>query len=403
MTVFRPTDAAEVREAVAWAMAGKQSLDISGGGSKRNLGRPASAAHSLDVGALSGVIDYDPAELVLTAKAATPMAQIQALLDAQRQTLAFEPPDWRALWGSNAEPTLGGIVACNMAGPRRVKAGSARDHFLGFSAVNGFGEAWKAGGRVVKNVTGYDMCKLQAGAFGTLSVLLELTLRVTPRPETSCTLVLRGLDDQAAIEALASALNAPHEVTAAAHLPAAAAGRSSIAGVAGSATIVRLEGHSPSVDYRAGALAATFSPAIRLDAALSARLWSEIGSVQPLLASRDAPLWRICCAPSAAPAVLAQIQSRLVATEAFYDWGGGLLWLSLDAAQVSVDCGAATIRAAFAATGGHATLIRAPDAVRAATPVFEPRYGGLEALSRRVKTGFDPQGVLNPGRMQEGV
>ena len=178
------------------------------------------------------------------------------------------------------------MIACNLAGSRRVRAGSARDYILGFSAVNGFGDVWKAGGKVVKNVTGYDMCKLQAGAYGTLSALTELTLKVMPKPETACTIVLHGLADEIAIPVLAQALNSPFEVSGAAHLPSSAARRSKIGAVAaglGAATALRLEGPRPSVAYRAEALEALVGRGARLDDAETEAFWSEVGAVQPLL------------------------------------------------------------------------------------------------------------------------
>ena len=250
MTVFQPSDAAEAAEVDAWAAAESQPLEIVGGGSKRGLGRPPRAEHRLDVSRLAGIVDYEPAELILTARAATPMAEIEAQLETRRQMLAFEPPDWRGLLGGGGEPTLGGVLACNLAGPRRVRAGAARDYFLGFSAINGWGEVWKAGGKVVKNVTGYDMCKLQAGAYGTLSVLAEVTLKVMPKPETACTILLQSMADEVAIPELSQALNTPYEVSAAAHLPAQVARRSGVAAVAeglGAVTALRLEGPAPSV------------------------------------------------------------------------------------------------------------------------------------------------------------
>ena len=406
MTVFQPNDAADVAELVAWAVGGPTPLEIVAGGSKRGLGRPPEAEHRLDLRALRGVVDYDPCELVLTARAATPLAEIEALLSEHDQMLAFEPPDWRGLLRADGDPTLAGTMACNLAGPRRVRAGAARDHFLGFSAVNGWGDAWKAGGKVVKNVTGYDLCKLQAGAYGTLSVLTELTLRVLPRPETSCSVVLRGLADDAAIAALSDGLNSQHEVSAAAHLPAAAASRSRVAEIASSgdaATVLRLEGPAPSVAYRAAALQAASARSSSLAAAESAAFWTEIGAVQPLLARDDTVVWRICTVASAAPALLRRIVGGQAGAEAFYDWGGGLLWVSLDARQAGADCGAGLVRGALAEAGGHATLIRAAAAARSGVAVFEPAPAALAALTRRVKASFDPRGILNPGRMQEGV
>ena len=406
MTMFQPNEASDVERIVAWAAGEGQSLEIVAGGSKRGLGRPAHTDHVLDVSGLRGIVDYDPPELVLTARTGTTMAEIDVQLDAQRQMLAFEPPDWSALLSTSAGPTLGGVIACNLAGPRRVRAGAVRDHFLGFAAVNGWGDAWKSGGRVVKNVTGYDMCKLQAGACGTLSVLTEVSMRVLPRPETSCSVLVTGLADDAAIRLLATALNSANEVSAAAHLPASAAARSKVAEVAGAGgavTVLRLEGPRPSVAYRADTLEALLGKATRLSAAESEALWREIGAVQPFLGRDDSIVWRVCPTPSAAPALLRRVTGRLGSTEAFYDWGGGLLWLSLLATEAGPDGGAAVVRAAVAEAGGHATLIRAPLAVRAAVPVFEPGAGALDALTRRVKASFDPKGILNPGRMQDGI
>jgi glycolate oxidase FAD binding subunit len=405
MTVFQPSDARETQQVIAWAAAEGQALDISAGGTKRGLGRPPQAAHAIDLSQLTGIMDYDHAELVLTARAATPMADITRELTAHHQMLAFEPPDWRGLLGSGGEPTLGGTLACNLSGPRRVRAGAARDHLLGFLAINGRAEAWKAGGRVVKNVTGYDMCKLQAGAFGTLSVLTELSVRVVPKPETSCGLLLHGLSDAAGVAAMAQALNSQHEVSAAAHLPERIARRSGlgeVSGACGSVTALRLEGHGPSVDFRRTALAALFDRVSFLDHAATESVWTEIASVSALLKPAGRSVWRICTAPSSAPAVLDSISARLPSAEAFYDWGGGLLWISLDTDEAGPDAGAATLRAATRTTGGHATLIVAAETTRATAEVFEPEQTALAALTRRVKDGFDPRHILNPGRLRQG-
>ena len=395
MTLFQPADAAEAQELVAWAASEGQALEIVAGGSKRGLGRPVQAEHRLDLSRIAGIVDYDPPELVLTALASTPMAGIATQLGARQQMLAFEPPDWRGLLGGGGEPTLGGVIACNIAGPRRVRAGAARDHFLGFEALNGWGDAWKAGGRVVKNVTGYDLCKLQAGAYGTLSVLTQLSVRVMPRPETSCSLLLHGLADDAAIAALAQGLNTPHEVSAAAHLPERVAQR---AGLMAASTLLRLEGPAPSVAFRSQALQALFAQGNVLEAAASERIWTEIGAVSALLPPDGRCIWRLCPTPSEAPAILQAICAGHAQAEAFYDWGGGLLWVSLDATVPNG--GAALVRGAMRGAG-HATLVVATEAVRAAVPVFEPEPKPLVALSERVRASFDPKRIFNPGRLKE--
>ena len=407
MAVLYATDALQVSEAVASAAAAHETLEIVGGGSKRGLGRPAQGAHTLDLSGLGGVSDYDPTELVLTARPATTMAEIDAMLAGQRQVLGFEPPDWSAVLGAGGSATLGGVIACNQAGPRRIRAGAARDHFLGFAAVNGRGDAWKAGGRVVKNVTGYDLCKLQAGAYGTLSVFTEITVRVLPQPETAATVLLAGLDDVAAVRAMATALNAPLEVSAAAHLPRAAAARSTdgdVAGLGRAVTAFRLEGPLPSVSFRATTLETLLGgDALRLAKAATGVLWREVGDVTAFAANRETALWRVCPTPSSAASVAEAVRARLGGEiEALYDWGGALLWLAIPPELAGPDGGAAAVREAVAREGGHATLLRASDAVRSAVAVFQPEHGALAALSRRVKTSFDPLGILNPGRMQPG-
>ena len=405
MSILQPSDANQTAEAIAWVAAEGDTLEIVAGATKRALGRPTKTDHVLDVSRLAGIIDYEAAELVLTARPGTSLASIHAELAKKRQMLAFEPPDWRALFGAQGEQTLGGVIACNLAGPRRVRAGSARDYVLGFSAVNGFGEIWKAGGKVVKNVTGYDMCKLQAGAYGTLSALTEITIKIMPKPETACTVVLHGLADDLAISTLANALNSPFEVSGAAHLPASAARRSKVSVVAaglGAATLMRLEGPRPSVVYRTTALESLVGRGARLNEAETEAFWSETGAVQPFLAQGSRIVWRLCPTPSQAASVAHSILSALQSAEFYFDWGGGLIWLSLDTEEAGPDAGAGIVRPVVKTAGGHATLVVAPEAVRASVPVFEPLSAGLAQLTARVKSGFDPRGVLNPGRMQEG-
>ncbi len=405
MSLLQPSDAAQIAEMVSWVASEGNSLEITAGRTKRALGRPMKTDHVLDVSGLAGIVDYEAAELVLTARPGEPLASINAELTKNRQMLSFEPPDWRALLGSEGEQTLGGVIACNLAGPRRVRAGSARDYILGFAAVNGFGEIWKSGGKVVKNVTGYDMSKLQAGAYGTLSALTELSLKVMPKPETACTIVLHGLADEIAIQTLALALNSPFEVSGAAHLPASAARRSKVSAVAsglGAATALRLEGPRPSVAYRTNALEGLTGRGLRLNEMETDALWSEVGAVQPLLGQGSRIVWRLCPTPSRAPSVTHALLAALSSAEFYFDWGGGLIWLSLDAEEAGPDAAAGIVRPAMQSSGGHATLVVAPESVRASVPVFEPLSAGLAQLTARVKNGFDPRGVLNPGRMREG-
>ena len=378
MSVLEPSDAKQIAEMISWVVAEGDTLEIVAGGTKRALGRPMKTDHVLDVSRLAGIVEYEAAELVLTAQPGEPLASINAELAKKRQMLAFEPPDWRALLGAEGEPTLGGVIACNLAGSRRVRAGSARDYILGFSAVNGFGEIWKAGGKVVKNVTGYDMCKLQAGAYGTLSALTELTVKVMPKPETACTIVLHGLADDVAIPTLANALNSPFEVSGAAHLPASAARRSKVSVVAaglGAATAMRLEGPRPSVVYRTTALESLVGRGARLNEAETEAFWSEVGAVQPFLAQGSRIVWRLCPTPSQAPSVAHSILSALQSAEFYFDWGGGLIWLSLDAEEAGPDAGAGIVRPVVKSAGGHATLVVAPEAVRAVG-------AGIRALER---------------------
>jgi glycolate oxidase FAD binding subunit len=405
VSVLEPSDAKQIAEMISWVVAEGDTLEIVAGGTKRALGRPMKTDHVLDLSQLNEIVQYEPAELVLTAHPGASLASINAELAEKRQMLAFEPPDWRALLGAAGEPTLGGAIACNLAGSRRVRAGSARDYILGFSAVNGFGEIWKAGGKVVKNVTGYDMCKLQAGAYGTLSALTEVTIKVMPKPETACTIVLHGLADDVAIPTLANALNSPLEVSSAAHLPASAVRRSksrALAAGRGAVTAMRLEGPRPSVAYRTDALEALVGRGARLNDTETEAFWSEIGAVQPFLAQGSRIVWRLCPTPSHAPSVAYSILSGLQSAEFYFDWGGGLIWLSLDPEEAGPDAGAGIVRPVVKTAGGHATLVVAPDAIRASVPVFEPLSAGLAQLTARVKSGFDPRGALNPGRMQEG-
>ncbi len=390
-----PSSTADVQAAVAEAVAARAPLVLRGHGSKAGIGRPDGNEKPLFLAGLTGVTLYEPEELVLSARAGTPIAEIEALLDARGQELAFEPMSFHALAGTG-QGTLGGAMMTNQSGPRRIKMGAARDHVLGVEAVSGRAEIFKAGGRVVKNVTGYDLAKGLCGSWGTLAVATEVTVKVLPKAETAATLMLLGLPSARAVAALSAALGSPADVSGAAHLPLDAAAR---AGLPGPATLMRLEGFEPSVAARFERLAvllAPFGAAERLAGEASAALWRAVRDAAPIAEPAARAIWRISVAPTAGPTVAATVAAGREA-EAFYDWGGGLVWLATDPVD---DGGAALIRGAVAAAGGgHATLVRGPAALRETIPVFQPQPAALAALGRRLKAEFDPYAILNPARM----
>lgn len=402
---FRPTDDAHVCEAVAWAVSENTPLEVRGHGSKRGLGRPGNYSATVDLSDLCGITYYEAAELALSARAGTALGEIEAALAACGQQLAFEPPDLGPLLGgAGGQTTIGGVVACNLSGPRRIASGAARDHFLGLNAVNGRGELFKSGGRVVKNVTGYDLCKVLAGSYGTLAVLTDVTLKVLPSAVKTRTVLLHGLEDAAAISVLAGVANATFEATALAHLPRSVAARSGVSYVSDSGTAVtavRLEGTEVSVLYRCERLRdhlGARGAVEELHATNSRALWREIGDVTPFVTLPEHRVWRISVPPAAAGAIVVEIAGTC-ACEWYFDWAGGLVWLAI-APEVE-DGGAAVVRGAIsrAGQGGHATLIRADADLRARVPVFHPQPAALAGLSARLKNQFDPRGVLNPGRM----
>ena len=440
MTIFTPSTEAEILNVVRWAAGEEQPLEIVGHASKRSVGRPMQTAHTLDLSGLSGVTLYEPEELVLSARAGTPLAEIEALLAERGQQLAFEPMDYRPLLGLRGPPaseaklkggtensgppaseaklkgeteksgppaseaklkggTIGAVLAANLSGPRRIKAGAARDHILGVRFVSGRGELVKSGGRVVKNVTGYDLSKGMSGSWGTLGVLTEVTFKVLPAAEVETTLVLRGLSDEDAARAMSVAIGSAGDVSSAAHLPVMSAGKV-LAGALGGepATLLRLEGVAPSVKWRAAHLKDLLKKSVRMIDEIkekeSRRLWREIRDVIPFADGRSNPVWRVSMAPSQGWKMLDALR-RHAAADAFYDWQGGLIWI-----WMAHEADAAALRTMISKFGGgHATLVRAPEAVRAAVPVFEPQPPALAALTRRLKNEFDPRGILNPGRM----
>lgn len=399
--ILSPKTEAETVEMIREARAARRPIMIEGGDTRSGLGRPIAADRILSTRKLTGITLYEPAELVISARAGMPLAEIENTLRAKNQRLAFEPMDHRALFGTDGTPTIGAVAACNISGPRRIQAGAARDHLIGIRMVNGFGEIVKSGGRVMKNVTGLDLVKLCCGAHGTLGVFTEVTFKVLPEPETTSTLALHGLDDSKAIAALSAGLTSPFQITGAAHLPAGLESPEAEA-----LTLLRLEGAPASVDYRASALAKlleAFGRAEVLPPEHAAKLWSAVRDAHPLAEPRDTTIWRLSVAPSRGPTVVAAVKRKLAA-RTFYDWGGGLVWLAVAAEG---DAGAAAVRDALAEAGGsesgHATLIRAPEDIRTCVDVFQPLAAPLMQISQGIKASFDPDHILNPGRMYAGV
>jgi glycolate oxidase FAD binding subunit len=387
--VLRPASEGDAAAMVRDARARKRRIDIVGGGTRSGLGRPRRGAADISTAALSGIVFYEPAEMVICAQAGTPVGAIEAALDKAGQVLPFEPMDHRALYGSQGEPTIGGIVAGNVSGPRRISAGAARDSLIGVRLVNGAGEIVKNGGRVMKNVTGLDLVKLSCGAHGTLGLLTEATLKLLPKPERQATIVIRRLGDKSAIDAMTRALGSPYFVSGAAHL-SAGMGREF------PRTFLRVEGLSESVEYRTGKLLELLGQAgarHALEGPDSARLWRAVRDAEYLAEPRDNAVWRISTAPSHGADFVARLGP--IALNYFYDWGGGLVWAST--APTPEACIA--LRSTLAPFGGHATLMRAPDSLRAAMDVFAPLSAPLMRITRGLKESFDPDGVLNSGRM----
>jgi glycolate oxidase FAD binding subunit len=400
--LLAPVDENGIIAAVREAHDGGEPLLVQGYGSKSGMLRPVQAARALSTRAHAGIVMYSPQELIISARAGTPLAEIEAAVAERGQQIIAEPPDLSAVLGVQTEgQTIGGVVATNLSGPRRVTAGAMRDHVMGVRAINGTGELIRSGGRVLKNVTGLDICKLLTGSHGTLAIITEITLKVLPAPERWGTLALTGLDAQQGVAALSAALGSPYGVSAAAYLPAEAAARvPALAWLGGAVALARIEDFAASVAYRTGRLRAElagFGRAEILDDAASRAAWAAVRDAAPL-AGKEGALWRVSVRPSAGPGVVQAIEAEFDARW-FLDWGGGLIWIAGPATGVAHDAVAAAARKA----GGTWTLLRAPEALRTAVQVVPPEPAALAEITRRVKSAFDPRGILNPGRIYAGV
>lgn len=396
-----PADEAGITAAVVEAAGAREPLLVCGNNTKSGMLRPVQAARSLSTRNLAGITLYSPHELVISARAGTPLADVEATLAEHGQHIIAEPPDLASLFGSGERQTLGGVIATNLSGARRVAWGAMRDHLLGIRAVTGHGEVIHSGGRVLKNVTGLDLCKLFAGSHGTLGVITEVTLKVLPAPEAVGTVVLPGLDVTAGVAALSAALGSPYGVSAAAWLPAEAAARVlALATFAGSVALARIEDFAASVTYRTARLRDDlgYANADILDDATSRAVWRAMRDLAPLAMERDDAVWRVSVRPSAGATVFRALADEF-GLRGYLDWGGGLLWLAGPATAEAH----ATVKAAIGVAGGAWTLMRAPEPLRVAVDVLPPEPEPLARITRRVKTALDPHEILNPGRMYAGL
>jgi glycolate oxidase FAD binding subunit len=400
-----PDTVEELAYLVAEAADTRTPLEVMGRGTKREVGRPVQYGAVLSTESLTGIRLYEPSELVLVALAGTPVAQIEQALAEHDQEFPFEPIDLGPVLGfGRGQGTIGGVVATNFSGSRRILSGSARDHLLGVHAVNGSGETIRAGGRVMKNVTGYDLGRALAGSWGTLAVMTEVAIKVLPAQREVRTVLCFGLADPNGIEVLCLAMGTPFEVSGTVHMHAELAERLSdqeIANAGASVTAIRVENFPASARYRSSRLKQmlqAYAPALELDTLRSRAFWDEIRTLK-MFQKSDRPLWRISTVPSTA-AKLVHNLARKIDVRVLYDWSGGLIWL--ETPPIS-DAGAVEIRRNLAEIGGHATLIRAEAPARAAIDVFQPLDKPVMALTAALKRAFDPVGILNPGRMYPGI
>jgi len=361
-----PTTSAQLCEAIAEAREERRVVELRGAGTRAGIGDPGRERAVVVMAAFSGIVEYDPGELVLTLGAGTPLAEVARLLAANGQMLAFEP----------SGGTIGGVVAAGLSGPRRPFAGGVRDHVLGFEGVSGRGEAFKAGGRVVKNVTGYDLARLMSGSWGRLAALTQVSLKVVPRAKAETSVLVEGMDDEAAVAMMGAAAGSAAEISGAAHLP-------------GLGTALRLEGFGPSVAARVEilrGLCGAGRPIRLIEEEASRALWRGVREAMPL--AKDLPLWRVTLPPARGALLTAGLAGA--GASWILDWAGGLVWI---AAPEGLD-----VRGAASAAGGQAMLARAPEAMRARIPALHPEPAPTAALRARVKAAFDPAGILDPHR-----
>jgi glycolate oxidase FAD binding subunit len=378
------SNSAQVVDFVRTAREARAPFEIVAGGTRRSVGKPVGALPLLDVSNLSGIVKYEPEELILTAAPSTSLTEINAVLATKNQRLGFDPADWSRLLGSNGVATLGGAASCDASGAGRLRHGAARDSLLGFQAVNGLGETFRGGSKVVKNVTGFDLPKLICGAYGTLSVLTELTFRVYPRPQFFAVLCLSDVTPEVGFAALRKIAHSALEPAGLAYLPGTMMGDVGQE-IGQGAALIKLEGASQPLEEKIalahGLLGNTMH---RIDG----DPFGAIGCGEKF-ADIAGDVWRVMIAPSDAPRVAKELNAK----HWLGDLAGGLLWLA------AAPSDAPRIRSLAAAAQGQAMLLRASPESRSSLGLFAPQPPALAALNRAVKAAFDPLSLFNPGRL----
>ena len=380
----RVSDESQIVDFVRSAREMRTPFEIVAGGTRRGAGRPMGQLPVLDVSGVSGIIEYQPEELIVTARPGTRLAELKLLLAEKNQCLGFDPADW-TLFGGNGIPTLGGAVSADACGPGRLRHGPPRDSLLGFRAVNGFGEAFRGGAKVVKNVTGFDLPKLVCGAFGTLMVLSELTFRVYPKPGARATLILPDRDPAAGFAALRAIWKSALEPSGLAYIPGVAA-FPGLGDVGAGAALIRFEAAALPLSEKITAAKLLVGAAEEIGEGDA--IFAAIGE-GALFRNSELDVWRVHVPPSEAARVAGACSSPLW----LGDWAGGLLWIGARGED------APRIRALAAQAGGHAMLLRAPAARRTELGLYAPQPPALAAITASVRAAFDPLSLFNPGRL----
>mgnify|MGYP000958514239 FL=1 len=400
---FKPNSREEIAEIIKNCYKKNIPLEINGTKSKNKIGRNFQSEKTLDLSGYSGIIEYKPEELYIKVKAGTPLKEILEAIDKNNQQLAFEPIDFGFLFeGKSNGGTIGGVVACNFAGPRRFKVGSARDHVLGFQGINGKGEIIKSGGTVVKNVTGYDLCKLVSGSYGTLTVLTELSIKVLPKSESSKTLIINNPFLKKAIEYLGIALSSSTDPSGGVFYPERFENNFVFNDLIhkGALTAIRIEGPINSVDQRIGRLVKELSLLENeysvLDNFQTDLFWSKTRNLE-VYSNLKNNLLRVIVPVSETLNVIQKLKKYEV--NYFIDWGGNLIWLELETISLKI---LREIKEITQEHSGYFTIIKLEEDLKASADIFtiDPiKY----KISEKIKKSFDPKRIFNPGKMYSGI